>query len=210
MRIEIKDVIQSAIRPLRIVGKEGRSKLQPTIAAALVEAGFEADKEDRKEFLASRMPVWRCKDNLAIKKTSKRRLIDIVVYKGQEVVGVIETEADLDDLREDGVSTRNGHYDVFSIARSSTGKFFDSYKSLERMAAAAYFHSAMVSSGHYPIPEKGSALLEELRTNDPIVHNPLGIPLFLVSGRCRAKDRPILIERLASLNAQLICWEEPG
>ena len=47
MRTKIRKVIKAAIQPLRIVGKQGQATLQPTIAAALDGAGFEADLEDK-------------------------------------------------------------------------------------------------------------------------------------------------------------------
>jgi hypothetical protein len=69
----------------------------------------------------------------------RRRKIDIVVRAGQQPIALIEIESDLNDLKKSGVTNRNGHYDVFSIAKSADGAYFDSYKPLERMAAAAFY-----------------------------------------------------------------------
>ena len=62
-----------------------------------------------------------------------------MIRKQGSVVCLIETESDLNDLREQGVSGRSGHYDVLSVARRDDGTWFHSYKSLERMAAAAWY-----------------------------------------------------------------------
>lgn len=120
-------------------------------------------------------------------------------------VALIEVESDLDDLQESGVSGRSGHYDVSSIAVSTQGQHFNSYKSLERMAAAAFYFYLHQRDKKYP--EIGHALecLEALRSDVPADHNPTGLMLFLASGRCRPVDRRILEPRLKSLNASLIC-----
>lgn len=201
MRDKIRTTISTAIAKLDIVGKTGKKLLQGSIASALQEAGFVADQEDRGHFLKAGMPVWRDKDSKQVETTSARRLIDIVVYSNARPVALIETESDLNDLRPSGVTHRNGHYDVFSIARSGSGDHFHSYKSLERMAAAA-FYSQLTP---YPIPTTAEALLEALRSDVAEVHNPIGLPLFLVSGFCRPHDAGILAPRLKSLGAELIC-----
>jgi hypothetical protein len=126
-------------------------------------------------------------------------MIDLVVYSPSGIpLALIETESDLDDLRLEGTSKRRGHYDVHSIASSEVGGPFSSYKSLERMAAAAYYHK------HRDLGEAAVARLETLASNAPADHNPAGLELFLVVGRCRQSDRSILAPRLESLGAQLI------
>jgi hypothetical protein len=202
---EVAHVIDDAIARLTISGKMGQSVLQPAIAAALRAAEFRADQEDTDQLLQKGMPVWRSKDDLKIVPTKRRRRVDIVVYKNDRLVAMIETESDLDDLRLSGVSSRNGHYDVYSIARNHAGKHFDSYNSVERMASAAYLWSVRRRTKNYPLPHEAIKLLEAIRSNDPIIHNPDQIPLFLVSGSCGRNDRNILAPRLDSLGAQLIC-----
>src|ERR1700675_3941689 len=45
---------------------------------------------------------------------------------------------------------RDRHYDVWSIDRNEDGTYFDSYKSLERMAAAAFYWYLFRKTGRYP------------------------------------------------------------
>jgi hypothetical protein len=194
---------------MTIAGKAGQSRLQPSVIGALEEAGFTADKEDTRQFLHARVPVWRSKVDHAVVPTPGRRKIDIVVYtKSDRLVALVETESDLGDLREHGVSSRNGRYDVASIARNSDGHHFDSYNSLERMATAAFYFSVFVATKHWPAPAEGTALLETIRSDAPSVHNPANVAMFLVSGRCRTMDKLILQRRLKSLNAELLCAED--
>jgi len=121
--------------------------------------------------------------------TKRRRRIDVVVYKSSDLVALIETESDLNDLRIDGITKRNGHYDVASIAKSKDGTYFNSYNSIERMASAAFYWSALRSSGSYPSPQQAVKMLEALMSDDSRDHNPAQIPLFLVSGFCRRQVR---------------------
>ena len=83
--------------------------------------------------------------------------------------------------------------------------FFDSYKSLERMAAAALYWHHLETSGSYRTPEEGAALLSAIASDSASVHNSGSVPLFLVSGRCRPQDQEILDLRLRSLGAVLTC-----
>jgi hypothetical protein len=164
-----------------------------------------ADTEDSQQFLLRGMPVWRSKDTQQIEVTAARRRIDIVVYAIERPIALVEIESDLGDLRLSGVTRRNGHYDVFSIGGDSEGQWFHSYKSLERMAAAAQYHSMFSQTGEYPDISSGIAHLERLQSDDPKAHNPSGLELILVSGRCREVDHRVLAKRLTALNASLIC-----
>jgi hypothetical protein len=202
---EVTNAIEGCVAGLSVSGKMGKSILQPAIAAALRTAGFTADEEDTRQLLRSGMPVWRSKDNGTVVPTKGRRRVDIVVYKSSQLVAMIETESDLGDLRLSGVTKRNGHYDVASIAKSADGTHFDSYNSLERMASAAFCWGVFRSTGQYPSPEQATELLETIRSDDPLQHNPAQVPLFLVSGSCRTLDRSVLSRRLASLSATLVC-----
>jgi len=179
--------------------------LQPTLAIALREAGFTADEEDQRQMLAPGMPVWRSKDDSTIEPTAGRRRVDIVVYRDSTPIALVETESDLNDLRSTGVTHRNGHYDVWSIARSAAGTHFDSYKSLERMAAAAFYWYQFRETGRYPSVEEATRSLELVRSNEIAAHNPGHLALFLISGNCRAHDQAVLAPRLHSLGAHLVC-----
>ena len=151
------------------------------------------------------MPVWRSKDDNAVVATIGRRRIDIVVYKDGNLVALIETESDLNDLRIDGVSKRVNHYDVASIAKTQDGTYFHSYNSVERMASAAFYWGVFRRTGIYPSSQDAVRMLEDLSTDDSIDHNPAQIPMFLISGLCRRQDAAILARRLNSLGAKLIC-----
>lgn len=201
MRERIRNIILNVTSTLSIRGKCGKLLLQPTIAAELSAAGYTADVEDTKLLLCAGLPVWRSKDNGDVEATLARRLVDIVVYDHGRLVALIETESDLNDLRGLGVTKRSGHYDVWSIARSESADFFHSYKSLERMAATAFY----VSLQGKPNRDEAVAKLSAVRSNVPRDHNPLGIHLFLVSGKCRSADHEVLASRLQSLDAELVC-----
>lgn len=196
---ELQDEIRSALRTVRESGKIGKSLLQPLLCDRLTALGLEVDAEDEKGFLAAGKPVWRSKRDNCIEATLGRRRIDIVVRDAGRIIALIETESDLNDLRETGVSGRSGHYDVFSIARNSSGHWFHSYKSLERMAAALWYHNAGTVD-----------TLERVASDDPQIHNPQAISIILVSGQSRALDRSILRPRLASLRASLLSVKAVG
>lgn len=201
----VADTIRGCLAGLSPSGKAGKSLLQPTIANALRSAGFVADEEDSEQLLRSGMPVWRSKDDGTVVPTKGRRRVDIVVYRDGNLVALVETESDLNDLRVAGVTRRNGHYDVASIAKDADGRYFDSYNSVERMAAAAFYWSALHSAGFYPSPQQAVSMLEVVASDESIHHNPTQIPMFLVCGSCRRQDPGILSRRLASLGARLIC-----
>jgi hypothetical protein len=202
---EIADIITAWAKKTKVSGKSGKRQLQPSLAVALREAGFTADEEDQGQILRSAMPVWRSKDNQTIEPTTGRRRVDIVVYRDSTPIALIETESDLNDLRTSGVTRRNGHYDVWSIARTADGAYFDSYKSLERMAAAAFYWYQSKKTGRYPSVDEATQSLEAIRSNERSNHNPGHLALFLVSGSCRTQDNAALEPRLRSLGAQLIC-----
>jgi hypothetical protein len=201
----ISDVIAAWAKDMKVDGKVGKRLLQPSLAVALRSAGYAADEEDQAQVLKPGMAVWRSKDDNSVVPTRGRRRVDIVAYKDAQLVALIETETDLNDLRESGVTRRNGHYDVFSISRNAAGNHFHSYNSLERMAAAAFYWHALQTTGHYPSPDNGTRSLEVLRSDRPADHNPGRCALFLVSGSCRAQDKGILQPRLESLGATLVC-----
>ena len=200
---DVGEIIKTVLKGLTITGKMGQKILQPAISAALNSAGFQADKEDSKIFLRPRLPVWRSKDNGNIEITKARRKIDIVVRLNRNPIALVETESDLNDLKFDGVTKRNGHYDVLSMARAANGEHFNSYKSLERMAAAAYYFY-LSETAEDVLPSNATSRIEMVQSDAPCDHNPMGISLFLVTGSCRFRDAEILKPRLLSLGAQLI------
>lgn len=173
--------------------KLGKSLIQPHVGNILRDSGFEVDFEDGACFFPPQIPAWRDKKTEKIVETRGRRKIDLVVRSSDTVIALVEIESDLNDLRESGVSSRSRHYDVFSIARDAEGRYFDSYKSLERMATAAF-----IATG------RSLEELEALASNVPADHNPLGFGIFLVTGSSRSMDRRILAPRLESLDARLI------
>lgn len=194
---QIEDIILEGTEDLGVSGKIGRRLLQPRISEVLKSKGFDVDVEDTRGFLSAGLAVWRDKENGQIAETPGRRRIDLVVRRDDKVVALVEAESDLNDLRETGVSRRSGHYDVFSIARGAEGNWFDSYKSLERMATAT-FNATGQSIGD----------LEKVVSDSQAVHNPLGIGVLLVTGSSRSLDRRVLAPRLESLGARLISLVE--
>ena len=190
---ELEVALRSAIKTVRVSGKIGKKILQPLLCERLTALGLDVDAEDQRGFLAAGKPVWRSKEDHCIEATLGRRRIDIVVRDAGRILALIETESDLDDLRESGVSGRNGHYDVFSIARDAAGHWFHSYKSLERMAAALWYHNAGTVD-----------TLERIASDEPHIHNPQAISVILVTGKSRALDRSILRPRLTALGASLL------
>ena len=189
----IIQLIRRGTADIPVQGKVGQRLLQPKIAQVLTAAGYDVDVEDARGFFPPGLPAWRDKQSLEVVATPGRRRIDLVVRRNEEVVALIETESDLNDLREHGVSGRSGHYDVFSIGRRSDGTWFHSYKSLERMASAAWYATG-----------RSQATLQELKSEAQLVHNPLGLCLVLVTGSSRGSDRRILAPRLKSLGASLV------
>ncbi|SRR5579862_405359 len=203
VRTQIRAAIKSIPKPIR-KGKIGRQLHEDITAALRNLTEFRIVKEDEAKFLQAQMPVWRDKKNNEIEPTKTQRKIDIVVYSVDLPIALIEVESDLNDLQLSGISNRRGHYDVFSIARSAAGHYFHSYKSLERMAAAAMYYHLRESSHNYS-QESAVEYLESLMSDSPTDHNPSKLPMFLVSGSCRAMDHGILAPRLKSLDAELIC-----
>jgi hypothetical protein len=202
-RDQIRAVIDGVPRPgMRKCG----NLLHDAIVVALrTLTTFRIVKEDEAQFLQAQMPVWRGKLSNEVEPTHRQRRIDIVVYDDDIPIALIEVESDLDDLKVSGVSSRNGHYDIFSVAKSADGQYFHSYKSLERMAAAAFYYHLHQRDQIYPDAKSAIEKLELVTSDRPDDHNPSQLPIFLVSGSCRAIDRGILDARLKSLGAELIC-----
>ncbi|MGA1683825.1 MAG: hypothetical protein ACO38S_04885 [Gemmobacter sp.] len=201
MAFEIENLerlIRSGVKSFPVGPKSG-NELQAHVGGLLAAEGYQVDLEDTRGFLRWAEPVWRDKRTGEIVPTPGRRRIDIVVRESLNgpVVALIEIESDLNDLRASGVSNRSGNYDVFSISRDQAGQWFHSYKSIERMAAAAFYCS-------------GGTLqdLEFLSSNSPEDHNPTGLGILVVTGISRAIDRKILAPRLGSLGARLISLVE--
>lgn len=203
-KCQIRAAIQQATDSTLVSGQHADGPLKDAIASSLRQAGFEADVGDKRKFLPDRLPVWRCKNSLRVVPTKRRRIIDIVIYSGNEPVALLETESNLKDLRLTGVSTRNGHYDVYSISRRADGLFFHSYNSVERMATAILWHTIGKNSSD-PSTETFAGLMEKIKSDAPNDHNPCLMPCFLVTADCpRDIDREILEPRLTSLGADLI------
>lgn len=203
--LRLHQLISDWASGIKVVGKTGKSLLRPSLSEALRRAGFLVDEEDESRLLQANMPVWRSKETWQIEPTKSRRRIDIVVYRDSRLVALIETESDLNDLRlPPAVTRRNGHYDVASISQSDDGKYFNSYKSIERMAAAAFFLHISQVSGKYPTAEEAQTALQDIQSDKPGQHNPSGLALYLVSGSSRPQDHEILVPRLRSLGATLI------
>lgn len=205
LRVEIETAIRHAIRSTPSAGKTGKSHLESAVAHALRNLRLEVDPQDGKQFLRGGMPAWRSKETRTVESTAARRLIDVVAYDAARPVALVEVESDLDDLRSDGgITRRSGHYDVFSISRRADGAFFDSYKSLERMATAAFYWHQLRTTAQYPSPVQAELSLGAIASDNPADHNPEGLAMFLVVGRARPHDPAILDARLRSIGARLV------
>ncbi|HEY4943596.1 MAG TPA: type I restriction enzyme HsdR N-terminal domain-containing protein [Rhizomicrobium sp.] len=202
----VRNLIHEVVKDLPTeltAGKCGQKVLQPKLATALNNAGYNVDKEDMGVFLRREMPVWRNKNTGEIEDTKARRLIDIVVRRNGRPVALIEVESDLNNLQRQDTGRQDHRYNVLSIARSADGLHFNSYRSLERMAAAAFYFHLME---HDEVHQR-TILIEKLvsiRSNRPEDHNPAALPMFLACGSCRKSDMDTLGPRLKSLGAQLL------
>jgi hypothetical protein len=127
----------------------------------------------------------------------------IVINSLNEAGLEADPESDLNHLRANGISKSGDGYDVFSIAKQWNGDFFDSYRSLERMASAAFFYAVVTRSQANPGTVALSEMLANVRSDNSADHNPLELPMFLVAGRARELDRRILSMRLEALGAEL-------
>lgn len=72
------------------------------------------------------------------------------------------------------------------------------------MAAAAFFLGMARRNDIYPDPDAAVQAISKVASDDINAHNPLRIPLILVTGTCKKTDREILAPRLRSLGAELI------
>jgi hypothetical protein len=180
--------------------KTSAEMVEPAIVSALSQAGYTCDPQDTRRVYPGRVPTWRTADGIVESKA--RRRIDVVAYCGNEIAAFIESESDLGDLTFPVWSCKG--YAVYSIARNATGRHFESYWPLERMAIAAI--------GRARLNEEEEDLLqyvESIASNDASAHNPLQIPLFLTLARpltyARTRDKIALLEpRLTSLGAKII------
>ena len=183
--------------------KIGDAVLKPHIAQALQKQGLEADVEDSRAFMMSGLVAWRNTEDEEMPKRAGKLRPDIVVYRGGKVCGLVEIESDLNDVKENRINKRNGHYDVLSIARNAREDYFYSYKSLERMAVAV-FGESMRQAGQIVTPEQVIARLQTIKSDSDKDHNPLGLGIVLVTGYCRQKDLDILEERRQSIGAIIL------
>jgi hypothetical protein len=195
---DLETIIRKAI-PKRQPGarKGGRDLVQPAIQRALKEAGYVVDYEDSCCFLRAGMPVWQLYSSGAhiVDATAGRRAIDLVVYgpNNRSPVALVEVESDLANM-----GSKAG-YAVASIAYDARGQPFDSYKSVERMAAAVQFWAMQQASGRYPTSAEGVGRLQAIRSDSPADHNPTGISLLLVCEVANQKHVELLKPRLESL-----------
>jgi len=160
------------------------------LRAALGRAGFDASGKCH-----IRGPISLGRVPLTGAPTIERRWVeaDIAVYSEGQLVAVIESETDLAWVRQNGEpmpgSSGASGYTMSSIALDSNGEPFPSYAPLERMAYIVKW------KGDVPTT---AAHLASIRTEDPAIHNPSKLPLFLVSERTDRKSA-LLEPRMRSL-----------
>lgn len=168
-RQEIEKILSSVvhIHPYTPGRKTSDTRLAAVIREALWTAGFVVDSQDARQVLPPGIALWR--DEFGeIEPTTLRRRIDMVVYDRDAIAAFIECEEDILNVNREGKHRR---YFVQSIAQGSTGRFFSSYRSIERMAVAA----DVCAHGSQNVIER----LSGRRSDDPSVHNALRIPLFV-------------------------------
>lgn len=215
---DLEPVIKDELRKFEhLVGprREGKSKQGERIKDALLqrlraEFGiFDVQRDDPGKLLPDGAPVWRYSDTRLVVPTSRRRIIDIVVsqwipeHRRAHPKALIEVESDLEDLWN---PTRGGlnNYAVRSIARDGSGQFFDSYQSLERMAVAAQYAAKLVAGQDITYRATDTDQLEQIQSDGPEEHNPLGLAMYLVTGWRWERDYQRLERRLRSLAAKLL------
>ncbi len=212
MSDDFETIIQNAIPEWqRGNKKEGERKVCRFVRNALAKAGYYVDEKDRLCFLRAGMRIWRrySDDGLIVEETRRRRLIDIIVYdhpNSRIPLALVEVESDLADMGSKRNKFSKGSYAVASIARDARGQPFNSYNSVERMAAAAQYWAMQQASSdhHYPTPDEGEKHLQAICSDSPAEHNPTSIRLFLVSHSAKREHAISLKPRLDSLRMGLI------
>ena len=176
--------------------KSSERVLTSSLKDALEAAGYEVDSQDSRKLLPNGLSVWRYGE--WIEPTPGRRKIDIVVYRDGELAALIESEEDLNDVK---LGESFGRYFVQSLAKTSAGAYFPSYKSLERMAAAVYIAK---HDTHMALER-----LQLITSDDLTEHNPLNIPTFLTLA-CGFGDRgtrwrtDVLTPRIKSIGCRIV------
>ena len=163
---------------------------------ALQAAGYEVDPQESRRLLPNGLSVWRY--GVWIEPTPGRRKINMVLYRDGNLVALVESEEDLNDVKR---GDSFGRYFVQSLAKTSTGVYFPSYKSLERMAVAVYIAKYGA--------EDALGQLQLITANDITEHNPLAIPTFitLACGFSNSGTRwrtDVLRPRLGSIGCKVI------
>ena len=120
-RSEIRAAIKSALGGYEFSSerKTSESRLVLLLKEHLKAAGFEVDSKDRHQLLGIGDPAWRSRltEDLYIpgsKKQGGRLQIDIVVYRDNELAGLIESENDLRHLCHNRQNKKESRYDVLS------------------------------------------------------------------------------------------------
>jgi hypothetical protein len=212
MSNDFEAIIQNAIPEWQPgTRKEGKRKVCRSVRNALEKAGYVVKEEDSLCFLRAGMRIWRrySNDGLIVEETRRRRLIDLVVYDHSNnctPLALVEVESDLAHMGSKTNKLRKGSYAVASIARDARGQPFNSYNSVERMAAAAQYWAMQQASidHHYPTPDEGEKHLQAICSDSPAEHNPTSIRLFLVSHFAKREHAKSLEPRLDSLRMGLI------
>lgn len=192
-REEIGSVVRSSLATHSIGTARGsESRIVPLLRSALSAAGYDASARYRLPG-----PIHLGRDPLTgeLRQALSWAEADIQILRNGELVGVIECEHDLAWVVPHGAASPTSsaawRYSMSSLASNADGIPFASYSPLERMAYIANWQGDATRT---------AGLLLEIKSADPRVHNPRGIPLFLVSEK--ADGRSGIVEpRLRSLGA---------
>lgn len=178
-RQDVEAVIHDTLRkyPRSRSPKQG-NKIHAELANALAARDWVVETEYKV-----RGEAWV--DNEGHAAPALERAIDIAILQEGIPWAFIEVESDLDHAGKTG---SGAHYSVKSLARSGSGRRFVSYQSIERMAIAANSDAGRIA----------------IVSDDPVVHNPRSLPLYLVVHNCTDAEISALDPRRRSLGVKLI------
>jgi hypothetical protein len=193
----IADAIGSIILPVlrshRIGDRRGsEAAIVPRLTTALNASGFAAGKYR----IPGPLCLGRSPETGELRQPQTFAEADIGIYREGDLVGVLESEHDLAWVVPHGGKTPSSsgapRYTMSSLALSSSGVPFSSYAPLERMAYIARWRGTASAT---------AVILQNTVSDEPSVHNPRMLALFLVSEKADQKCR-ILEPRMKSLGVR--------
>ena len=195
--INIADKIEALISRVlhaHLMGERraSESKIVPDLTNALNALGFVAAKYR----ILGPLSLGRAPETRDLRPAQKYAEADIGIHRDGMLVGVIESEHDLAWVVPHGGRTPGSsgapRYTMSSLAFCSKGEPFSSYAPLERMTYIAHWHDNA---------SKPAAVLQAIRSDEPLAHNPKQLALFLISEKIDGKAN-IIRTRMTSLGVR--------